>query len=357
MSRSLLIPAAVAAFVGTAIWLALRLPEPQSPAALSPAPAAETARAPASGSAIAAGDAAPPARRAPPPGSNVVLAPPPPTLFNEYLGAKQYRILYDRLADSPQGATPEGRLVLYEILRQCATVLEGPRPGFRPNPPKREDFVNGIAPTDPLREKRIAAFDEFTFDRCKGFEGTTIRHAELMKLLNDAAAGGNPHARALAIEQELWQARRAGRPALGDAQIDMLRQIAGTRDPEALRVAGRVLGNSWNDYALRIGPDQQPVEQRAFVNAFLVLSCEYGAPCGPDTPRLLEACAMRGHCDAQSFPDHLYYYGSTPHDATLLTQYRQVLRNAIETGDWSQLSVVRGLPHNRNAITFVPGPR
>ena len=70
-----------------------------------------------------------------------------------------------------------------------------------------------------------------------------------------------------------------------------------------------------------------------------------------------QACAMRGHCNAQSFPEYLYYYGSTPHDSTMLTQYREVVRHAIQTGDWSQISVVRGAPPPRNRITFVPGPR
>ena len=69
------------------------------------------------------------------------------------------------------------------------------------------------------------------------------------------------------------------------------------------------------------------------------------------------ACAIEGHCNAQSFPEYLYYYGSTPHDSTMLTQYREVLRHAIQTGDWSQISVVRGAPPPRNRITFVPGPR
>ena len=290
----------------------------------------------------------------------VVMAPPPPTLFNEYLGARDYRILYDRLAHSPEGQTAEGKLVLYEILRQCATITEGRRPGFKASPPNCDDFIKSIPVSDPQRKRRIAAFDAFAEDHCRGFEGTVVKHGDLMNLLNEAASAGDPRARALAMEQELWQARRGGRDGgvtLTDAHLDQLRQIAGTKDPEAIRVAGRIMANSWQDYSLRVGPEQLPVEQRAFVNAFLVLSCEFGAPCGTDTPRMQQACAMQGHCNAQSFPEHLYYYGSTPHDSTMLTQYREVLRHAIQTGDWSQISVVRGAPPPRNRITFVPGPR
>ncbi|MGZ5113830.1 MAG: hypothetical protein ACXWHC_16670 [Usitatibacter sp.] len=348
----------VAALLAAGAWMALRPPElPEYPAA-APATAAQDNRDPATGklsaSAVLSIDPrANPLRPGP-------ATRPRATLFDELLAAKQYRAIYDRLKASAEGETAEGKLVLYEILRQCAAITDGRRPGFRPSPPKRADFIAGIVATDPSRERRIAAFDEFAADKCGGFADISITQADLGKLLGDAAAAGDPRAKALAVEQDLWQARRAGgrdAATISDAQIESLKQAAGSRDPEAIRVAGRVLANSWSDYALRIGPDQQPVEQRPFVNAWLVLACEYGAPCGPDTPRLQQACAFQGHCDAQSFPDYLYYYASTPHDSQLLVQYRAVVQQAIETGDWSQISVVRGQPPAGNRMTFVPGPR
>jgi hypothetical protein len=350
-----------AALVVTGAWLALRPPQLEPIPSMVEATTPPAASSPSSGSYVPAPAPAAGTASRLRTGIPVVAMPAPaPTLFNEYLRAKSYKALYDRLSASGEGQTPEGRLVLYEILRQCATITEGRRPGFKPNPPKRDDFVNSLPATDPQREQRIAAFDQYSTDHCAGFEGVTMKRADLMQLLNDAAAAGDPRARALAMEQELWQARRGGRDGgvtLTDEQIASLRQIAGTRDPEAIRVAGRVLGNSWQDYQVRVGPDQLPVEQRAFVNAWLVLSCEYGAPCGADTPRMLQACALQGHCNAQSYPEHLYYYGSTPHDSTLLTQYREILRQAIETGNWSQVSVARGVPPTGNRMTFVPGPR
>ena len=282
------------------------------------------------------------------------------TLFNEYLGTKQYKSLYDRLRASPEGQTPEGRRVLYDILKTCATVTDRRGYTYRPPQTKRDDFVAGIGANDPQRERRIAAFDDFTTNHCVGFEGVTITQSDLDKMLADAAAAGDPASRAMAIEQELMTTRRnQGRDGttLSDGQIDTLKQALTSLDPEAIRVAGRVLANSWADYALRIGPDQQPVEQRAFMNAWLVLACENGAPCGPDTPRLQQACAYQGHCDAQSYPDYLYYYGSSPYDSQMLVQYSVILRNVLQTGDWSQLSVVRGLPPPPNPMTFVPGPR
>lgn len=351
-----------AAVLVAGAWFALRPPElPDLPTAVPPA-AAAAAAAPAAvassdklaASAVLAIDPRPnPLRPARP-------LPVKATLFNEYLEAKQYRALYDRLRSSAEGQTAEGRLVLYELLRACATVTESRRYQWKPTIPKREDFVAGIAAADPMRDRRIAAFDEFTANRCMGFEGVTITQADLDKMLADAAAGGDPRARAMAIEQEQLIARRTqGRDnaTISDAQIENLKQVLASKDPEAIRVAGRVLSNSWADYALRLGPDQQPIEPRAFMNAWLVLACEYGQPCGADTPRLQQACALQGHCDAQNFPDYLYYYSSSPHDSQLLVQYRATLRQALETGDWSQFSVLRGLPPVANRMNFLPGPR
>ena len=56
-----------------------------------------------------------------------------------------------------------------------------------------------------------------------------------------------------------------------------------------------------------------------------MLACEYGQPCGADTPRMQQACALQGHCNAQSYPDYLYHYASTPHDSQMLATYRALL--------------------------------
>ncbi len=277
-----------------------------------------------------------------------------PTLFGEFLGAKGYKALYERLKNSPEGQTPEGWYVMYEMLRRCATVTERTTRQFQPRPvgeQKRDDFVAAIAPTDPLREKRIAAFDDVNTNRCAGMEGLTITQADLNKMLATAASGRDPKAQALSLEQELWAERRAAGPGtrwgrdsvtLSDEQLANLQRIAGTRDPEAMLIAGRILSNTWHDLTLRTGPDNQPVEQRAFMQAWQLVACDYGYPCGDTNPRVQAGCAYQGHCNASSLADYLYYYGASPNDSQLMSQYRAMLQTAIATGDWSQLSAVRG---------------
>jgi hypothetical protein len=357
------------AFVAGA-WMALRPPEySEATAAAEPAASAPAARAAmmvgptklGAAAVLSIDPRANPLKSA----AAVVRA----SLHGEFLAAKQYRPLYDRLKSTPEGQTREGMYVLYEMLQRCATVTERTtrRPLVRTNEQKRDEFLAGIPANDPMRDKRIAAFDDVAANRCVGMEGIAITQADLNKLLSDAAAMGDPKAQAAALEQALWQERRASGPqgrwgrdsvTLSDAQVDSLRQIAATRDPEAMMIAGRVLASSWHDFSLRIGPDSQLVEPRAFQQAFALLACDYGYPCGDTNPRVLSGCAYQGHCDAANLADYLFYYGSSPHDSQLLAQYRGILRQAVETGDWSQVTVARGpRPPGAPVAQFGPGGR
>ena len=353
--------AAIGAGLALAGWLALRPPE-----APVEASAPVSATKPVANTATVAAGAAPSqtSPNAPPPVIPIVRTPTPPakpTLYNDFLTAKSYRALYDRLNGTAEGSTPEGKYVLYELLRRCAEVTERDwkRPISRPVVAKREEFVASLAAGDPNRERRIAAFEAVAANRCSGLEDITITHAELNKLLAESAAGGDPKAKAHSLELDLWASRRTDRKTtLSDDQFDDLKQIAQTKDPEALLIAGRLMSNSWHDYALRLVPDGPNVDPRAFHNAFLVLACDYGAPCGENNTRILQACAFQGHCDAGNLRDFLFYYGASPHDSELVTQYRTILRTAIETGDWSRLMIARGpLPSGAPRVFFGPNSR
>jgi hypothetical protein len=285
------------------------------------------------------------------------------TLWNDYAASRSYKAIYDRLNGTAEGETPEGRYVLYDILRKCANVTERTNraPLVRTAEQRRDQFLASIPENDPQRDKRIAAFEEVTTNRCAGLEGVTITQAALNNMLAAAAAGGDPKAQALSLEQALWAQRRAeGRwrsdVAPTDEQVTQLRGAIMSRDPEAMLIAGRVLSSSWHDFSLRMG-DNQVVEQRSFNQAWQLLACDYGYPCGENNQQVLAGCAYRGHCNAQSLPDYIYYYGASPYDSQLLSQYREVLRTAIETNNWSMINVVRGpVPAQARATNNPPGP-
>jgi hypothetical protein len=355
--RGLLVLVLLCAFAAGA-WLLLRPPEaPQVASGMSTLPAQPEA--PRGASDAPAKLASSAVLKIDPGRNGAPAAARPPTLYDEFLAVKQLKPLYDRLKASPEGQTPEGWYLLYEMLRRCATITDGSvrRPYIRPMP-KREELVASIPANDPHREKRLAAFDDLDTNRCAGFEGVTISAAQLNKLLADSASAGDPKARAVAVAQELAQSgRRLYGQTLTDAQVETLRQVLGSRDPAAMVVAGRLLSNTWNDLTVRIGPDGQVVEPRAFVNAWQILACDYGYPCGADNTRVLAECALQGHCQAASLQDFLFYYGGSPHDSQLVSQYQAILRNAVETGDWSQLSVVRGpRPAGAQRMFFYGGP-
>jgi hypothetical protein len=276
------------------------------------------------------------------------------TLQGEFLRAKSFKALYDRIRNGPEGQTPEGWYVMYEMLRRCANVTD--RTGRAPPPTgsgqKREEFIASIPEADPMRDKRIAAYDDVAANRCAGMEGITLAQADLDKMLANAAAGGDAKAQALTLEQQLWAERRAsavqgqwGRNtsvSLSDAQFASVQAFAGSRDPEAMLIAGRILATPWNNFAVGAGTEGGAVEPRAFMQAMQLLACDYGYPCDGTNPRILSGCAYQGHCGATSLADYIYYYGASPNDSQLMSRYQDLLRAAIETGNWSQLPVVRG---------------
>jgi hypothetical protein len=279
----------------------------------------------------------------------------------EFLAARQYRALWERLRNSPEGATADGAYVLYRIASRCANVTD--RPFWRapnrgkPNDQVRDEFMQTLAQNDPQRDKRLAAFEQVNAARCEGLGDLTLTQADLRAMLAKAVDAGSAEARARQIEDEVRRAQRGrwDNGTLTDAQIEDLKRIATTKDPGAMLEAGRILSNSYRDITVRDGADGPVLEPQALHNAWTLVACEYGYPCQQDNPRVQEACAYRGHCEASNLQDFLYYYAASPHDSQLMTQYETMLRTAVESGDWSHLSFVRGT-RPPNAPTFIVGP-
>ncbi len=352
MSRSRILAIVALGALGVLAWDWLRAPAapPAAPVQAAAAPAAEKPAAPATTALRSPAEMS----RAPnflrPAAVTRTLSPLAQAFADSPLAFKP---LYDRLKGSPEENTPEGQYFLYRVLRACATVAD--RKGGAPRAPdpsrleeRRQQIAAALPEGNPRREQRLAAFEKVTADQCAGLAGLTTTEAELAQLLRNAVAGGDPKARAWQVEQEMWQERRGantpGRPGatLSEAQLGTLREAFASRDAEAIAIAGRVMANSFRDLTVRFGPDQEPIENRVFMNAAMLLACEYGYPCGDNNSRVLAACAYQGHCGVASLPDYLFYYGASPYDAQLLDRYRTALRQAVDSGDWSAIVIDRG---------------
>jgi len=107
-------------------------------------------------------------------------------------------------------------------------------------------------------------------------------------------------------------------------------------------IAGRVLANSIDNLTLQMGPDWQYIVKARSITPGNCSDVTTGWIAVPITQRVLSSCAYQGYCGAGSLPDNLYFYGNSPYQSQLLERYRAVLREAVETGDWSQLRFTRG---------------
>ncbi len=277
-------------------------------------------------------------------------------LAREFAAARTYKALYERLKDSPEGRTPEGQYYLYQMLKACATVADR-RNTFSPARPysptllqERRDRVLAEFPEgNPVREQRLAALEQLAVDKCEGMGGIAISEADLNGLLRASALGGDPKARLVQAEAEMWAERRSAgsgrpgitRPTLNDGQMDAVRAALVSRDPEAIALAGGMLSVQFRDVSLRLGNDPEPVDSSVLRQAALLLACEYGYPCGANAQLVLSGCAMQGRCGVATLADYLFYFSASPYEAQAIDRYRAALRQMADSGDAASLGFNR----------------
>jgi hypothetical protein len=279
----------------------------------------------------------------------------------EFATAKGLKPLYDRLAAQGAAATPDAKYYLYRILSGCATRTDQPDGGRLDSVADQRQRLEALIPTTSRdRAKRLASFDEITVRRCDGMEKVGTTKAELDKLLSDAAAAGDPKARALIAARELTSKPMVPSPdgmtgpSISDAQLRTLQEAVASRDPEAIMIAGSALSSSYRDVVPEIGPNHDEMQGRAAYEAWNLVACEFGLECGSSSRSLQTACAFSGQCAASTVQDQVYYYGVTPYEAQLLDQYRQVFRNAATNNDWSGITFARRPNTSGNRYMFGP---
>ena len=356
MTRKSLLVATAVLVVAVFAWDRTRSAPESGEAQAARASTAQGAR---TGSSSSTG-LAPPGSAAPAPAVNflkaAVVKDTATPLAREFASARTYKALYDRLKDSPEGRTPEGQYYLYQMLRACATVADR-RSTFSPARPfsptmlqERRDRVLAEFPEgSPVREQRLAALEQLGQDKCEGMGGISISETDLTGMLRASALGGDPKARLVQAEAEMWAERRntssgrpgITRPTLNDGQMEAVRTAFVSRDPEAIALAGQLLSVQFRDVSLRLGTDPEPVDSSVLRNAALLLACEYGYPCGANAQMVLSGCALQGRCGVATLADYLYYFSASPYEAQTIDRYRAVLRQVTDSGDAASLGFNR----------------
>jgi hypothetical protein len=139
---------------------------------------------------------------------------------------------------------------------------------------------------------------------------------------------------------------------ISDGQIETLRGVFGSDDPQAILQAARILQMPLGNFSVRVGANEATLDNSAFHFATQFVACDLGNPCGSDSPAMLEACAMTGNCAAADYREHTYFYNLSPASVQTLQTYYAQLQNA-RSGDWSYFNFNRG-PNPRAAVSTVP---
>ena len=285
-------------------------------------------------------------------------APKRSPLMQEYVSKQGRKALYDRLS-AQSTRTAEEDYVLAEMLNTCrhAVGYEG-EPVDKIIADARSGAMAGLSPKDPMREKRIAAYDAM-YDGigvCKGFRDVPITKERIRDLMTAAAQAGDPRAQARLIELDIWAplakyendpvqfVRRENLPSMSPEQVASLQRLASTNDPDVLIVAARLFGSTMGDMQIQVGPDERAVDVRAFYDAWVLAACDAGYECGPRHEMILGGCFAMGNCDAQNLRDYLFFYMNPPQQSQLVADYQAAIQRAIQSGDWSYFRFNRGPP-------------
>ena len=259
--------------------------------------------------------------------------------------------LYDRLSQKTS-RTPEENYVLARLMELCTEVPGTPRPKVASNSDEaRQAFTASVSEKDPDRAKRLAAFERMNEKRCSGFDGMKSDPKVIKDLIDQAAAAGDPKARARVVDRDVWATccsdgtvRGDKLPTISNEQLHALQEALRSGDPHVMLIAGSLLSSTMGDLMIRAGPDERPIDNRAFYNAWTLAACNAGYECGPNSNMLLNGCANMGNCGAQNVEEYLYFYSNSPQQSQLINEYRAQLTRAMQSGDWSYFTFVRARP-------------
>jgi hypothetical protein len=282
----------------------------------------------------------------------------------QYRDKKDWPQLYQRLKNGPP--TAESQFLQAELLDRCAK--RPPPTDGKPAPDsrevRREKFVKSLAGTEAQKTARLTAYDALNIDSCGELRAIDYVKEDVARLRKAAAEAGDIRARARQISEDIYKASdEFGKPrtdgtmpdsgfVITDAQWAGMREVLASGDPGAMEMLRGIMASTLTDGSIRLGPDKEPIDNRAFWNALGLAACDLGKPCGADSAELLAACAQRNQCGSASVQDHAYYYEASPHTAQLVERYRQTIADMIRSGNFDNLNLVRGTRDGSNTFIF-----
>jgi hypothetical protein len=265
-------------------------------------------------------------------------------LMADYIARKDFPALMAKVSDLPNDG--EAQYIRAQLLNSCAKKTDQkdakPRKTWTE---RRADFVASLPQNHPDTPIRINAWDLANPDVCGSLRDLETTKKEIADAFARAQELKDPAALARELNCEILATNDpvkfpdARAVEINDSRVDRIRQAMASRDPTAVRAGVGMLSNTYRNGAFRLGNDGPYVDQATMHHVANLLACQYGGDCV--TP-VHSACAREGRCSTNNFEDYLAYYELSPSAAQLVESYRRQLTQMIDSGDFSQLQLVKG---------------
>lgn len=268
----------------------------------------------------------------------------------EFRAARDLKAYADGLLARRASLTADERYHLARALEECqfATTINEDLAAYSAK--QRRQFLATLPAGDTQNAKRIAAYEAVdNTQRCLGFQNAKISAKDIEDLYRAAAQQGDPRAQARMLTADLNRNLNTT-PRTTDGQtantkvpaddISRLISLLEMRDPEATLIVGQFLAQSAMASQLRVGPRGEVPEPSAFLGGFSLVACDMGQDCSQMNREPLMACAYAGYCNAQSFEELYQNFLASPWAYTQAIQYRALIHQAIDTGNWALIGLV-----------------
>jgi hypothetical protein len=262
----------------------------------------------------------------------------------EFRNARDLKAYADTLLLRRGSLTADENYYLAKALEECqfATTINEDLAAYSAK--QKKEFLARLPVDDPKNAQRIAAYDAVdSSQRCLKFQGSKIAAKDIEDLYRAAAMQGDARAQGRMLVAELNKNLTTNRvadvPASSVDDFSRITSLLESKDPEAILIVGQFLAQSALTNQLRIGPTGESPEPSAFLGAFSLVACDFGPDCVQLKPELQLACAHAAYCNAQTFDELYQNFMASPWVYVNAMRYRTIIRNAINTRDWSLIGL------------------